>query len=165
MKKRRSAEEVARLLRDADRDLTKGLTVSDVCRKIGVAQTTSYRWRQRHDPAPTPDDSSRRRRLLETEVDRLKRLVAELMLDNQMLKDVAQKSGDSRSAASCRRSSSRQIPRLPTTCHSSFGSSPIHVAIPAKTTPGRAGVWFGVILDMVIGESTPCWRVAAGRRT
>ena len=42
MRKRRTADEVARLLRDADRDLAKGLTVSDVCRKIGVAQTT---WR------------------------------------------------------------------------------------------------------------------------
>lgn len=91
MKKRRSAEEVARLLRDADRDLTKGLTVSDVCRKIGVAETTYYRWRQRHDPAQTQDDSGRRCRELESEVQRLKRLVADLMLDNQMLKDIAQK--------------------------------------------------------------------------
>lgn len=50
MKKRRNAEEVARLLRDADRDLAKGLTISDFCRKVGVAQTTYYRWRQRNDP-------------------------------------------------------------------------------------------------------------------
>ena len=51
MKKRRTRDEVTRLLREVERDLAKGLTVSDVCRKIGVAETTSYRWRQRHNPA------------------------------------------------------------------------------------------------------------------
>ena len=46
MSKRRTADEVTRLLKDADRDLAKGLTVSDFCRKVGVAQTTYYRWRE-----------------------------------------------------------------------------------------------------------------------
>lgn len=87
--KRRSADEVARLLRDADRDLAKGLTVSDVCREIGVAETTYYRWRQRHDP--TRVDSGRRCRESEAEVQRLKRLVAELLLDKQMLPEVAKR--------------------------------------------------------------------------
>lgn len=89
MKRRRTADEVARLLCDADRDLAKGLTVSDVCRKIGVAETTYYRWRQRHDPARV--DADRRCRELEAEVERLKRLVAELMRDQQRLQDIAQK--------------------------------------------------------------------------
>jgi putative transposase len=80
---------VAQVLREVDRDLAKGLTIADVCRKIGVAQTTYYRWRQRHDPAQV--DNERRCRELETEVDRLKRLVAELMLDKQMLQDIAKK--------------------------------------------------------------------------
>ena len=89
MTRRRTADEVAWLLCDADRDLAKGLTVSDVCRKIGVAETTYYRWRQRHDPARV--DADRRCRELEAEVERLKRLVAELMLDKQMLHDIAPK--------------------------------------------------------------------------
>ena len=89
MKKRRTADQVARLLRDVDHDLAKGLTVDDVCRKIGVATTTYYRWRQLHDPAKV--DSDRRCRELEAEVERLKRLVAELMLDKQMLQDIAKK--------------------------------------------------------------------------
>jgi putative transposase len=89
MKKRWTADEVARLLRDVDRDLAKGLTVSDVCREYGVGQSTYYRWRQRHDPAAV--DTDRRCRELETEVERLKRLVAELMLDEQMLQDIAKK--------------------------------------------------------------------------
>jgi putative transposase len=89
MSKRRSAEQIKRLLREADRDLVKGLTVGDVCRKFGVSQNTFYRWRQRYDPAQV--DEARRARELESEVERLKRLVAELMLDNQMLQDVAKK--------------------------------------------------------------------------
>jgi putative transposase len=89
MRKRRNADEVARLLRDADRDQAKGLTVADICRKIGVAQTTYHRWRQRHDPARV--DADRRCRQLEVEIERLKLLVAELMLDKQMLQDLAKK--------------------------------------------------------------------------
>jgi len=87
--KRRTDDEVARLLKDADRDLAKGLTVSDFCRKVGVAPTTYHRWRHRNDPARV--DSDRRCRQLEVEVERLKRLVAELLLDKQMLQDVAKK--------------------------------------------------------------------------
>ena len=55
MSKRRSAEQIQRLLREADRDLTKGFTVGDVCRKLGVSQNTFYRWRQRFDPAQADD--------------------------------------------------------------------------------------------------------------
>jgi putative transposase len=89
MSKRRTAEQIQRLLREADRDLAKGLTITDVCRKLGVACTTYWRWRKHHDPAQAND--ARRVRELQSEVDRLKRLVAELMLDKQMLQDVAKK--------------------------------------------------------------------------
>ena len=89
MRKRRNADQIAQVLREADRDLAKGLTVGDVCRKIGVTSATYYRWRQRHDPEIV--DNDRRCRELESEVNRLKRLVAELMLDKQMLQDIAKK--------------------------------------------------------------------------
>jgi putative transposase len=89
MRKRRTAEEVARVLREVDRDLAKGLTVPDICRKVGIAETTYYRWRQRHSPEQV--DPDRRARELELEVERLKRLVAELLLDKQMLQDIAKK--------------------------------------------------------------------------
>lgn len=89
MKKRWTADQIARLLRDADRDRAKGLTVPDICRKIGIAQATYYRWRDRNDPAKV--DSDHRLRELEGEVERLKRLVAELLLDNHMLQDLAKK--------------------------------------------------------------------------
>ena len=89
MKKRWTADQIVRLLKEADRELAKGLTVPDVCRKVGIAETTYYRWRKRHDPARV--DTDRRCRELESEVERLKRLVAELMLDRQMLQDLAKK--------------------------------------------------------------------------
>jgi putative transposase len=89
MAKRRTDEQIQRLLKEADRDLAKGLTVADVCRKLGITEASYYRWRQRFDPAVADDD--RRVRQLQTEVERLKQLVAELMLDNRMLQDVAKK--------------------------------------------------------------------------
>jgi putative transposase len=89
MSKRKDSLQIRRLLQDADRDLAKGLTVGDVCRKHGISTNTYYRWRQRHDPATV--DDARRVRELEGEVGRLKQLVAELLLDKQMLQDVAKK--------------------------------------------------------------------------
>src|SRR5207244_9882441 len=89
MSKRRTAPQILRLLREADRDLAKGLTVADVCRKLGIAENSYYRWRQQHDPAQV--DHARRVRELEAEVERLKLLVAELLLDKRMLQDVAKK--------------------------------------------------------------------------
>jgi putative transposase len=91
MGKRRTAEQIRRLLNEADRDLAKGLTIKDVCRKFGICENTYYRWRQRHHPAQAQADDSRRVRELEGEVERLKMLVAELMLDKQMLQEVAKK--------------------------------------------------------------------------
>ena len=89
MSKRRTAEQIVRLLREVERDLAKGLTVADVCRKLGIVENSYYRWRQQHDPAKV--DDSRRVRTLEAEVERLKILVAELLLDKRMLQDVAKK--------------------------------------------------------------------------
>jgi putative transposase len=89
MGKRRTREQIQRLLREADRDLAKGLTVGDICRKIGVSQNSYYRWRERLDPNKV--DDARRVRELQGEVERLKLLVAELLLDKRMLQDVAKK--------------------------------------------------------------------------
>jgi putative transposase len=89
MGKRRTREQIERLLREAERDLAKGLTIGDFCRKAGISQNTFYRWRLRFSSAPV--DDARRVRALETEVERLKLLVAELLLDKKMLQDVAKK--------------------------------------------------------------------------
>jgi putative transposase len=89
MGKRKKPAEIQRLLAEAERDLTRGLSVADVCRKLGVSEATYHRWRQRFHPARA--DESRRVKQLESEVARLKELVAELLLDKRMLQDVAKK--------------------------------------------------------------------------
>jgi putative transposase len=89
MAKRRTADQIRKLLRDADTDLAKGLTVGHVCRKLGVSEQSYYRWRQLYDGEP--GDAARRLRELEAEVKRLKALVADLSLEKQMLQVVTRK--------------------------------------------------------------------------
>jgi putative transposase len=89
MSKRRNAEQIQRLLREVDRDRAKGLTIGDICRKVGISENTYHRWKRRFDGAQV--DDARRVRELESEVERLKRLCADLMLDKQMLQDIAKK--------------------------------------------------------------------------
>ena len=90
MGKRKKPDEIKRLLAGAERDLYKGLTVADVCRKLGISEATYHRWRLRFSTAAKPDDS-RKVKELEFEVARLKELVGELLLDKRMLQDVAKK--------------------------------------------------------------------------
>lgn len=89
MGKRKKPEQIKRLLAEAGRDLARGLSVADACRKMGVSEATYHRWRQRFGAAGT--DDARRVRQRESEVARLKELVAELLLDKRMLQDVAKK--------------------------------------------------------------------------
>jgi putative transposase len=101
MAKRRTTEQIQRLLKEAGRDLAKGLTVADVRRKLGITQTSYFRWRQRFDPAKV--DEARQVRNSRTEVERLKLLVADLLLEKTTPQDVAKKSGDRQPAARGRR--------------------------------------------------------------
>jgi putative transposase len=66
-----------------------GVTVEEVCRKLGVSQQTFYNWKKKYgglDPTEL-----RRLRQLEEENNKLKKIVAELSLDKQMLQDVLKK--------------------------------------------------------------------------
>jgi transposase-like protein len=87
--KRHSPEEVIVKLRQAEADLAQGLTLAQVCQKLGVSEPTLHRWRNQY--GGLKQDEARRLRVLETENARLKRLVAELALDKQMLQEVVQK--------------------------------------------------------------------------
>ena len=89
MGKRKKPEEIKRLLAEAERDLARGLTVTDVCRKLGISEATFHRWRQRFSAA-RPDEP-RQLKQLQSEVGRLKELVAELLLDKRMLQDIVKK--------------------------------------------------------------------------
>jgi putative transposase len=89
MRRRWTADQIARLLKEADKDLARKLTVTDICRKHGISQSMYYRWRGQHDPKRV--DADRQLRDMEIENDRLKKLVAELLLDNQILQDISKK--------------------------------------------------------------------------
>jgi putative transposase len=82
------AEEVINKLREAEVGLANGLTVSEVCRKLGVTEQTYYRWRKEYGGLTR--DEAKRLRELEQENARLKKLVADLSLDNAILKEAAQ---------------------------------------------------------------------------
>jgi len=63
-----------------------GTPVAEICRKMGVAEQTFYRWKRRYGGLGVPE--IRRLRQLEDENRRLKQLVADLTLDKAMLQDV-----------------------------------------------------------------------------
>src|SRR5262245_42430946 len=154
MSKRRTADQIHQLLKEADRDLAKGLTVSDVCRKFGIAPNTFYRWRQRHDPAQR--DDARCVRELESEVERLKRLVAELMLDKQMLQDIAKKSGEPRPAARRGGLSGRALRRLAAPDLRRDGAVSLDPEIPPQAPGRRTGADPG---DQAAGPAAPAVRL------
>jgi putative transposase len=86
MKRSRFTEEqIIGILREHD---AGGQTV-DVCRKHGISSATFYKWKAKYGGLEVSD--ARRLRSLEDENRRLKKLLAEAMLDNAMLKDIATK--------------------------------------------------------------------------
>ncbi|HEY2786055.1 MAG TPA: transposase [Fimbriiglobus sp.] len=97
MAKRRTATQIQAVLKAVERDRAKGLAVADGCRRHGVTDQSYYRWRGR--VTADADDATRQLRELAAEVERLKQILADVMLDNQMLREVAKKSGDGLSAA------------------------------------------------------------------
>jgi putative transposase len=89
MRRRLNAEHIRALLQQVKADQQQGLSLADCARKLGVCEMTLRRWRARFEPSGS--EKAGRVCDLEAEVARLKRLVAELMLDKQMLQDIAQK--------------------------------------------------------------------------
>ena len=86
-RKRHSPEQIINKLRQAEVELSKGADVPQACRKIGVTEQTYYRWRKEYGGVRT--DQAKRLKELEKENTQLKRLVAELSLDKQMLEEIA----------------------------------------------------------------------------
>ncbi len=74
-------------LREAEVHLAKGIKLPQVCRKLGVAEQTYYRWRKEYGGVRT--DQVKRLKQLEKENGRLKKVVADLTLDNAILKEAA----------------------------------------------------------------------------
>jgi transposase-like protein len=79
-KKRFSVEQIIGHLREAEVFLSQGMTVGEICRRIGISEQSYYRWRR------LKVDQARHLRELEAENGRLKRAVADLTLDKLILK-------------------------------------------------------------------------------
>ena len=71
------------------REQEAGARTADVCRKHGISPATFYQWKSKYGGLDVSE--ARRLRTLEAENARLKRLLADAMLDNAMLKDIAAK--------------------------------------------------------------------------
>jgi len=82
---RYTAEQVAFAMRQAE----SGTSVSEICRKMGIAEQTFYRWKKKFTGMGVAE--VRRLRIMEEENRKLKQLVADLSLDKQMLQDVLRK--------------------------------------------------------------------------
>lgn len=84
--KRHSPEQIIGKLRQAEADLGAGLPIEQVCRKLEVSEATFHRWRKLYGGLKGPE--MRRLKELERENTRLKKLLADQLLDNAMLKEV-----------------------------------------------------------------------------
>ena len=85
--KKHTAEQIVSLLRQIEVAVANGKTTPVACRESGITEQTYYRWRKEYGGLQV--NQARRLKELEQENTRLKRVVANLSLDNLVLKDLA----------------------------------------------------------------------------
>ena len=85
MKKRFTEEQIIGFLREADR----GMTVKELCRKHGFSEASYYLWRSKFGGMDVSD--AKRLKALEAENSKLKKLLAEAMLENEVSKEALRK--------------------------------------------------------------------------
>ena len=85
VKKRFTEGQIIGFLREAD----AGMPVKELCRKHGFSEASYYLWRSKFGGMSVPD--AKRLKELETENTRLKKLLAEQMLENEVIRDVLRK--------------------------------------------------------------------------
>ncbi len=82
-----TTEQIIAKLREVERLQAEGQSIAQACKQIAVSEHTFYKWRQRYGGIRV--EEAKRLKDLERENQQLKKLVADLALDNQMLKEVA----------------------------------------------------------------------------
>ena len=92
-----SEEQIIPVLKEQE----AGTPTAEVCRRHGISSATFYKWKSKLGGLEMSD--ARWLRTLEQENSRLKKLLAEAMLDNVVLKDLASKNGNARRQAGSRR--------------------------------------------------------------
>ena len=91
VKRKHSVEQIIGKLREAEVELAQGRSVAEVCRSLGVTEQTYYRWRKEYGGLKM--DQAKRLKVLEQENTRLRRAVADLTLDKQILQEVTRGNG------------------------------------------------------------------------
>ncbi len=86
-RKHYKADEIIQILRTIEIEQTKGLTLEEAAKKSGIAAVTASRWKREYGGLRV--DQAKRLKELEHENARLKKIVAEQAIDNQILKEVA----------------------------------------------------------------------------
>lgn len=85
MKKRFSEEQIIGFLREAD----KGIALKELCRKHGFSEASYYLWRSKYGGMDISD--AKRLKALEVENARLKKLLADALLENEVTKEALRK--------------------------------------------------------------------------
>ena len=83
--KKHTPEQIITKLREADAELNGGATIGQVCQQLAISEPTLHRWREQYGGMRA--DAAKRLKELEEENRRLKRAVADLTLDKQILKE------------------------------------------------------------------------------
>jgi putative transposase len=84
-RKRHSPEQVIRKLREAEAELSSGASMESVCKKLEISEATYHRWKSEY--GGMKGDEVKRLKELEKENGRLKKIVADLELDKEILKE------------------------------------------------------------------------------
>jgi transposase-like protein len=87
VRKRYTPEQIINTLREAEVLLSQGNAIRAVCKRMGISDYTYYRWRKEYGGMRV--DQAKRLKDLEIENSRLKKLVADLSLDNAILKEAS----------------------------------------------------------------------------
>ena len=86
-RKKHTAEEIITKLREADVLLARGQSMAEVCRQLSISDQTYYKWRKEYGGMHV--DQAKRLKQLEQENSRLRRAIADLTIDNAILKEVS----------------------------------------------------------------------------
>jgi putative transposase len=114
-----SEEQIFGILREAE----AGAKTPEVCRRHGISDATFYKWKAKYGGLEVSE--ARRLKSLEDENRRLKKLLAEAMLDNAALKDLVEKTARACGATRSRRTTHRAAPNEPGTRLQAGGTEPL----------------------------------------
>ena len=105
--KKYSAEQIVAKLREAEVLLAKGLALGEVCRQLEITDVTYYRWRKEYGGLRV--DQGKRLKEIEAENARLRKVIADLTIDNSILKEAARGNFEARPRNAGRSYRSRKL--------------------------------------------------------